>query len=160
MTLQLTSEQVWIELNKQLFAVLGMVTLKGEARTAGVVYTVHDHKIYLSTGNDSWKVRHIQRNPHVSLTVPIAKRIPIMPWIKIPAATITFSGQARVFDAAGASHDILQALFRGLESDTDQLETISIVEITPIGDFVTYGVGVSLRQMRFPHKARGRASTV
>jgi nitroimidazol reductase NimA-like FMN-containing flavoprotein (pyridoxamine 5'-phosphate oxidase superfamily) len=160
MTLQLTSEQVWIELNKQLFAVLGMVTLKGEARTVGVVYTVHDQKIYFSTSKDSWKVRHIQRNPHVSLTVPIAKRIPVMPWVKIPAATITFSGQARVVDATGASHDILQALFRGLESDTDQLETISIVEITPIGDFVTYGVGVSLMQMRFPQKARGRASTV
>jgi uncharacterized pyridoxamine 5'-phosphate oxidase family protein len=160
MTLQLTSDQVWTELNKQLFAVLGMVTLKGEARTVGVVYVVHDHKIYLSTAKDSWKVRHIQRNPHVSLTVPIAKRIPIMPWVKIPAATITFSGQARVFDAAGVGHDILRALFRGLESDTDQLETISIIEITPIGDFVTYGVGVSLMQMRFPQKARGRASTV
>jgi nitroimidazol reductase NimA-like FMN-containing flavoprotein (pyridoxamine 5'-phosphate oxidase superfamily) len=124
----------------------------------GVVYTVHDHKIYLSTGKDSWKVRHIQRNPHVSITVPIAMRIPIMPWIKIPAATITFSGQARVFDATEASSDIRQALFRGLEADPDQLATASIVEIAPVGDFVTYGVGVSLMQMRFPEKARGRAS--
>jgi len=158
MTLQLTSDQVWIELKKQLFAIVGMVTPKGEARTVGVVYTVHDHKIYLSTGKDSWKVRHIQRNPHVSITVPITKRIPIMPWIKIPAATITFSGQARVFDAIEASGDIRQALFRGLETNPDQLATASIVEIAPVGDFVTYGVGVPLMQMRFPEKARGRAS--
>jgi hypothetical protein len=158
MTLQLTSDQVWKELQKELFAVLGMVTSKGEARTVGVVYIVHDHKIYLSTRKDSWKVRHIQRNPHVSITVPIAKRVPLMPWIKIPAATITFSGQARAFDATEASNDIRQALFRGVETDTNNLAA-AIVEIAPIGDFVTYGVGVPLMRMRFPEKARGRAST-
>jgi nitroimidazol reductase NimA-like FMN-containing flavoprotein (pyridoxamine 5'-phosphate oxidase superfamily) len=159
MTLQLTAEQVWKELGKELFAVLGMVTLKGEARTVGVVYIVRDHKIYISTGKDSWKVRHIQRNPHVSITVPIAKRIPIMPWIKIPAATITFSGQATVWDATEAKGDILQALFRGVESEAGKLATISIVEIVPTGDFTTYGVGIPLMQMRVPEKARGRAST-
>jgi hypothetical protein len=159
MTVQLTSDQVWTELNKQLFAVVGMVTSKGEARTVGVVYAAHDHKLYVATSKDTWKARHIQHNPHVSITVPIAKRIPVMPWIKIPAATITFAGQARVFDAAEASGEIRQALFRGLEADPDQLATASIVEITPIGDFVTYGIGVPLMQMRFPEKARGRAST-
>ncbi len=33
----------------------------------------------------------------------------------------------------------------------------SIVEITPIGDFVTYGIGVSLMTMRDQVAARGRA---
>ena len=35
----ITSEQVWTELKKEIFAVLGMVTAKGQARTVGVVYT-------------------------------------------------------------------------------------------------------------------------
>jgi hypothetical protein len=32
-----------------------------------------------------------------------------------------------------------------------------LVEITPVGEFVTYGVGVRLMDMREPEKARGRA---
>ena len=84
MTQPLTTTQVWNELGKELFAVLGMVTAKGEARTVGIVYTAQDRKIYIATGNDSWKARHTQNNPNVSLTVPIAKRIPFLPWIKIP----------------------------------------------------------------------------
>jgi len=99
MTQQLTSEQVWTELKKEIFAVLGVVNSKGEARTVGLVYIVYDHKIYVSTEKDAWKTRHIQSNPHVSITVPIAKRIPILFWIKIPQATITFSGMAKVFEA-------------------------------------------------------------
>jgi nitroimidazol reductase NimA-like FMN-containing flavoprotein (pyridoxamine 5'-phosphate oxidase superfamily) len=79
MSLELTSEQVWKELEKEIFAVLGMVTAKGEARPVGVVYIVHNRKLYISTGNKSWKARHVGGNPHVSITVPIAKRVPIMP---------------------------------------------------------------------------------
>jgi len=157
MSQQITSDQVWKELKKELFAVLGMVTAKGEARTVGIVYIVHDHKIYISTGKDTWKTRHVLSNPHVSITVPIAKRIPLMPWIKIPAATITFSGKAKVLEAKNMEGEVLRALFRGLETGTDKLENISVLEIEPLGDFITYGIGMPLMQMRFPEKARGRA---
>jgi hypothetical protein len=157
MTQQLSSDLVWKELKQELFAVLGMVTAKGEARTIGIVYIVHDYKIYISTEKDAWKTRHVQSNPHVSITVPIAKRIPIMPWIKIPAATITFSGKAKVFEAKAMEGDILHALFHGLESDPEKLAGMSVLEIEPLGDFVTYGIGIPLMQMRYPEKARGRA---
>jgi uncharacterized pyridoxamine 5'-phosphate oxidase family protein len=156
MTQQLNSKQVWNEIRKEIFAVLGMVTSKGEARTIGIVYVVHDHKIYISTSKDSWKARHVQRNPHVSITVPIAKRIPFLPWIKIPAATITFSGNAKVFDPQKLGDDILHPLLQGIEKDAEKLSTISVLEIEPVGDFVTFGVGIPLMQMRFPEKARGR----
>lgn len=157
MTLQLTSEQVWNELTKELFAVLGMVNPKGEARTVGIVYIVHDHKLYISTEKEAWKTRHVQRNPHVSITVPIAKRIPILPWIKIPAATITFSGMAKVLDAKNVQDDILHALFHGLETNQEMLATTVIFEIEPQGEFITYGIGIPLMQMRDREKARGRA---
>jgi hypothetical protein len=153
---QLTSEQVWKEIKKEIFAILGMVTTKGEARTIGIVYIVHDHKIYISTSKDSWKAHHIQCNPHVSITVPIAKRIPFIPWIKIPAATITFSGQAKVFDPQKLGADILHPLLQGVEKDTEKLSTLSILEVEPVGHFVTFGIGIPLMQMRFPEKARGR----
>ena len=86
-----------------------MVTAHQESRTAGVMYTVRDRKLYFSTHTSAWKTRHITANPHVSATIPIAKRIPVMPWIKIPAATITISGTARVFPASEVSPDLLVA---------------------------------------------------
>jgi len=160
MAQQISSELVWNELKKELFAVLGMVTAQGEARTVGIVYIVHANKLYISTKEESWKARHVKSNPNVSITVPIAKRIPVMSWIKIPQATITFSGRAQVFDAKDVSREILHALMRGLEADPDQLAGLSVLEIEPQGEFVTYGIGIPLMQMRFPEKARGRAPVV
>ena len=156
MSSQLTGERVWDELEKELFAVLGMVTSKGEARTVGIVYTVHDRKIYIATGMDSWKARHTQHNPHVSLTVPIAKRIPFLPWVKIPAATITFSGIAQVLSADQVGEGVKHSLLRGIETP-ELLASMCIIQIEPVGDFITYGVGVPLMQMRDTQKARGRA---
>lgn len=63
--LQLASELVWESLKKELFAVLGMVTDKSEARTVGVVYIVHEHKLYIVTGKDTWK-RSMGSRMHMS----------------------------------------------------------------------------------------------
>lgn len=157
MTLQLSSAQVWQAIEKELFAVIGMVTARQEARTVGVVYVVWEGKLYIGTGKDTWKARHIHHNPHVSVTIPIAKRIPFMPWVKIPAATISFSGAARVLPAADTSPDLLRAIFRGMADDPARVADSCLIEVTPQGEFVTYGVGVSLMEMRDPTKARGRA---
>ncbi|MBX3086659.1 MAG: pyridoxamine 5'-phosphate oxidase family protein [Anaerolineae bacterium] len=157
MILQLPSELVWKVLKQELFAVLGMVTDKGEARTVGVVYAVHDQKLYLTSGKDTWKVHHMSRHPHVSMTVPIAKRIPFLPWIKIPSATITFAGMACVESAQNVSQEILQSLLRGLQMDAETLAGLCVIEIEPVGDFVTYGVGVPMMTMRHPDQSRGRA---
>jgi hypothetical protein len=158
MSQSLTTEQAWNALEKELFAVLGMVTSKNEARTAGIVYVVRDRKLYIATGAKTWKARHVGANPHVSLTVPIAKRIPFLPWIKIPAATVTFAGTARILPAATASPDLLRAAFRHKAEDRGMVAESCLIEVTPVGDFVTYGVGVPLMQMREPERARGRAS--
>lgn len=160
MPLPLSSEQVWQVIEKELFAVLGMVTARGEARTAGVVYVVRGHKLVVATGQDTWKARHIAANPHVSVTIPIAKRIPLMPWIKIPAATITFSGTARVFPARDASPNLLRAVLRQAAQDEEVLANTCLIEVTPEKEFVTYGVGVPLMRMRDPALARGRTPVV
>ncbi len=158
MTLQLSSELVWRELDKGLFAVLGMVTAKGEARTVGVVYVVRDGKLYIGTERDTWKARHIGKNPHVSVTVAIPKHIPFLPWVKIPPATITFSGVAAVLYPEHVESEVLSSLLRGLEITSDIRSTLCLIEVKPAGDFITYGVGVSLMTMRHPEKAYGRAS--
>lgn len=158
MTTQLTTEMVWQELEKQIFAVLGVVTAKNEARTVGIVYVIYEGRLYITSQRSAWKVRHIAQNPHVSLTVPIHKRIPVMPWIKIPAATITFSGTAVIQDPANLPADLLHKLYRGLELDEKVMAEACVLAVTPSGDFITYGVGVSLMTMRDPQKARGRTA--
>lgn len=160
MTLQLTTEQVWKEIEQNLFAVLGMVTPNGEARTVGIVYAVYDHKLYIGTYKQTWKVKHVEHNPHVSITVAIAKNIPLLPWIKIPAATITFAGVARILDNQEVKAEILKALYRGVKKDENAIAASCVIEVTPQGEFITYGVGIPLMQMRFPDKARGRAAVL
>ncbi len=158
MTLQLSSTQVWQAIEKELFAVIGMVTARQEARTVGVVYVAQQGKLYIGTGKDTWKARHICHNPHISVTIPIAKRIPFMPWVKIPAATITFAGMARVLPASETSPDLLRAIFRDVANDAARMADSCLIEVTPQGEYITYGVGVSLMQMRDPAQARGRAA--
>ena len=50
MTQELTTDRVWEAIERELFAVIGMVTAAGEARTAGIVYIVRDRKLYIGTG--------------------------------------------------------------------------------------------------------------
>ena len=158
MSAPLTTDQVWREIERNLFGVLGLVTAKGEARTVGIVYIVRSRKLYIGSLKSAWKVRHVAGNPHCSMTIPIAKRIPFLPWIKIPAATITFAGTARILDADTAGPEIRAALYRGMAEDAVKMETSCVIEMTPIGDFITYGIGMPMIQMRDPEKARGRAA--
>jgi hypothetical protein len=157
MPAQITTGQVWNAIQRQMFAVVGMVTAKGESRTAGIVYLVQDRKLYFGTHRSAWKTKHLASNPNVSMTVTIAKRIPFMPWVKIPPATVTFSGTASILEPENVSSSIVERLHEGLEED-GSVEQSVIVEVSPQGDFVTYGIGVSLRTMRKPAEAQGRVS--
>jgi hypothetical protein len=160
MKMNLTTEQVWETVEKNNFAVVGMVTPRGEARTVGVVYIVRNHRLYVGTERSSWKARHISENPHVSITIPISKRIPFMPWIKIPSATITFSGRASVMEPGEAPIGVMPLLFRGLERNPTDISASCVIEVAPEKDFLTYGVGMPLLQMRNPEKARRRVSVL
>ncbi len=152
-----TTDMVWSELEKQLFGVMGMVTAEGQSRTSGVVYIVQDRKIYVGARATSWKVRHIEKNPNISLTATIHKSLKLMPWIKIPPATITFNGTARVLMPEDIDGALLREVYGDIARDPEAMVRSRIIEMEPSGDFVTYGVGVSLRDMRYPDRARGRA---
>jgi hypothetical protein len=157
MPARITTEEVWREVDKHFFAVLAFVTARGEARSAGIVYAVRGREVYIATEIGSWKVRHITANPHVSLTVTIPKRVPFMPWIPIPPATITFQGDASIHDIKEAPPEINQKLLRGLKLSAEELAALCIIQVRPVGDFVTYGVGVSMQTMRKPELSHGRA---
>lgn len=153
---QVTAAQVWTQLENHLFGVVGLVTAKGEARTVGIVYLVRDRKLYFCTDANAWKTKHLRGNPSVSMTVPIAKRIPFLPWINIPAATITFSGRGRVLDLTEVPAEIPDTLLKDLKPAEELRQHTSVVEMTPRGDFITYGVGVPLKSMLKPAEAGGR----
>ncbi len=153
MNLHLTPQQIWDEVEKHNFAVVGTVTAKGEPRTVGIVDVVDDHQLYIGADRTAWKTRHIEGNPHVSATVPIPERVPLMPWIEVPAATITFSGTARIPEKQDLGAELLDQLYR----HDDGRGAWCAIEMTPERDFVTYGVGVSLLAMRSPARSRSRA---
>jgi general stress protein 26 len=152
-----STDIVWDAIKKEFFAVLGMVTKESETRSTGIVYTVNDNKLYIGTGLESWKTHHIRLNPEVSITIPIPKRIPLIPWIKIPQATISFSGTARIIPAVEAEDNILHSVYRHMADDQELMKESCLIEVLPKGDFITYGVGISLMEMRNPELARGIA---
>jgi hypothetical protein len=156
MMASISTDLVWAEIETHRFAVLSYVTPKAEARSAGVVYIVRDRKLYMRARTDSWKARHIRLNPRVALNVTIPKRIPFIPWIKIPAATIALNGAARVIAAEDADPEVIEALTRAIPDHSELVAQISIIEVEPTGHILTYGVGVPLLAMRDPKTARSR----
>ncbi len=147
-----TSAEVWESIDQENFAVLGMVTKRDESRTAGICYVVDDHKIYIGASRSQWKTKHVAQNPAVSLTVVISRRIPFLPWIKVPATTITFKGTARVL----GKDDLTEALFQKVYRHDEETSDWCAIEVTPAGDFITYGLRMSALQMRHPDRARAR----
>ena len=156
MPASITTDFVWAEIERRRFAVLSYVTPTAEARSAGVVYIARDRKLYTRAGSDSWKARHIRLNPQVALVVTIPKRIPFLPWVRIPAATIALHGTARVIGARDADPGVMRALASSVPDHSELKARTSIIEIEPTGHFLTYGVGVPLLVMRDPSRARYR----
>ena len=154
-----TTAEVWKVIDEEIFGVLAFSNAKGEPRSAGIWYTVEDRQLLIPSARSAWKVRHIEANPAVSMTITIPKRIPFMPFLKIPAATITFQGTATIEDVDALSAGTRKALFRGLEMDQDLARDTAVIRVTPHGDFVTYGVAMPMTQMRKPELASGRAPT-
>ncbi|SFR68541.1 Pyridoxamine 5'-phosphate oxidase [Agromyces sp. CF514] len=152
-----TNGEVWKAISAENFMVIGMVTARGESRTAGVMHAVHDERIWFTSHDLAWKTRHISANRNVSITVPVAKRVPLMPWIKIPAATVTFSGDAEIVPVAEMPEHVRSALLDDIDvSDGGDHGHVIGVSVRPRGDFVTYGVGVSALGMRDTEAAAGR----
>ena len=75
--------------------------------------------------------------------------------LPIPPATISFHASAIVHPASslegGSLPEQLASLLPALRRTESRL-----IEIQPVGEFLTYGLGVSLKQMRSPALASGR----
>jgi pyridoxamine 5'-phosphate oxidase-like protein len=154
---RLTTEQVWRQLVKASFAVLGHVTPAGEPRSSGVVYKTVGQRLYIAIAPDSWKARHIAVSRRVAVTVPVRRGGLLSLVLPIPPATISFHGTAIVHPADSPQ---VRSLLNELASllPEERRASAAVIEVIPEGSFVTYGVGVSLAQMRDPAAARARVS--
>lgn len=150
MSLPTTADEIWPYVEKWPFGVLSFVTPKGESRSAGVMFKVKNRELYVLTGPETWKAKHIRKNPNVSMTVTV-QRLPIR-IRQAPPAVITFSGIATVLDMADVADDIRKALTRGI----DDISDVCAIKIVPAGRFVTYGIGIPVMQMRHPEKSIAR----
>lgn len=155
MAARLTSEQVWHQLTKASFAVLGYVTPAGEPRSSGVVYTTVGRRLYVAVASDSWKARHVAASRRVAVTVPVRRGGLLSLVAPIPPATIGFHATAVVHPAdAPQVGSLLKEL--GSLLPAERRASACLIEILPEGVFVTYGLGVSLSKMRDPAAARAR----
>ncbi len=154
---RITSADVWRALDHASFAVVSYVTPRGEPRSSGIVYTTIGHRLYLAVAPDSWKARHIALNPQVSVTVPVRRGGLLTLMMPIPPATISFRADTIVHPPGSLAGSEIE---RGLSSllPPERRNEACVIEIIPEGEFVTYGLGVSLMQMRSPSLARGRVA--
>ncbi len=153
-----TTEHVWEALDRAFFGVLAFVNADGHPRTAGVCYVVDGRSLFISSDKATWKVRHIDGNPNVAMTVTIAKRVPFLPFIKVPAASISFKGDAELLDVGDVDESVFARLPRGKERDPEVLENTAIIRVIPRGRFATFGIGMPITQMRKHEEAHGRTA--
>lgn len=151
----LSANQVWRKLNKASFAVVSYVTPAGEPRSSGVVYKDVDRRLFIAVAADGWKARHIAASGRVSVTVPVRRGGLLSLVLPIPPATVSFHAAAKVHPA-GSQEAVSRSKELGGLLPPERQESACIVEIVPEGEFVTYGLGVSLMEMRTPAIARAR----
>lgn len=147
----ITSDRVWRELEKATFAVISHVTPEGKPRSSGVVCTAVDHRLYLVTAPESWKARQIATGDEVAVTVPIHRGGLMTLVAPIPPATISFHAIATVHPAGtAAAESVPKKLASLLPRDH---RSGCLIELSPRGVFLTYGIGVSLMDMAKPEAA-------
>ncbi|HEX7023250.1 MAG TPA: pyridoxamine 5'-phosphate oxidase family protein [Gemmatimonadales bacterium] len=149
---RLSTEQVWHALERASFAVVSYVTPAGEPRSSGVLYTVVGQRLYVAIAPDSWKARHIPASGRVAVTVPVRRGGILSLLFPIPPATVSFHAKARVHPASSPEIQSLKELEPLLPAE--RRDASAVPEIIPEGRFLTYGLGVSLMQMRDPAAAR------
>jgi hypothetical protein len=150
----LSCSAVWSALEKASFAVVSHVCPSGEPRSSGVVYGVVNRRLYVAVAADGWKARQIANGQEVAVTVPVRRGRILSLLMPIPPATITFRATATIhpagsLDVKSVSKDLAKLV------PEERKDSSVIIELAPKGRFLTYGIGVSLMDMRDPTLARG-----
>jgi len=110
------------------------------------------HRVYVVTAADSWKARQISTGDEVAVTVPIRRGGLLSLVAPIPPATVSFHAKATVHPAGSVS---IGKVPKKLASQLpkERRSAGCLLELAPEGNFLTYGLGVSLRDMAKPETA-------
>jgi hypothetical protein len=151
-----TFELVLQHLRRRHFAVLSTISRESAPHSVGVTYRVsrpgRDVVIYVMTRRHLHKARNIAENPHVSVVVPLTRRLL---WF-LPPPVIQLHGQAEILDWTDEEGTVVFRHFwmgrRILEAYRESHrrgETrICFLKITPDPMISTYMVGSSVRELR------------
>jgi Pyridoxamine 5'-phosphate oxidase len=148
----LTTERVWNEIEKASFAIISYVTPAGKPRSSGVMCAAVGHRLYVVTAADSWKARQISKGDEVAVTVPIRRGGLLSLVAPIPPATVSFHARVTVRPAGSFG---IESVPKKLVSHLppERRRGGCLLELMPGGDFLAYGLGVSLLGMTKPHAA-------
>lgn len=144
-----TNEAVWLALAKASFAILSHVNAAGAPRSSGVVYGVADRRLFVAVAADGWKARLIANGDEVAVTVPVRRGGILALLVPIPPATITFHARATVHAAGSLDIGSVSKDLEKLVPETRKAGSC-VLELVPEGQFLTYGIGVSLMAMANP----------
>lgn len=152
---RLTTEQVWLQVAKASFAVLGSVTPSGEPRFSGAVYKLIEGRLYVAVAPGSWKARHVAASGRVAVTVPVRRGGLLSLGAPIPPTTISFHGAALVHPAGEPQ---ARTRLRELTSRIPKQRQAAgaVLEVVPEGEFLTYGLGEALPKLLDPAAAQAR----
>ena len=153
---RLSFDTVLKELQKSHFGVLSTVTKDGRSHSAGVFYSLSPSarplEIYVMTRTKLKKARNIMNNSNVSFVVPLRRRF--LTFVSSPC--IEFQGHAEIIDwkdEIGVAAFKTSFMGRTIVNAYDDMyrqgdTTICFLRITPDPTIFTYGVGVSVWEMR------------
>lgn len=146
------------ELRRRSFGILGTVSRDGRPHATGVAYVASaigkPLAMYVVTDTGTKKVRNITHNPNVSFVIPIPRTLMTM----VPMSCIQFQGKARILAAGdtGAVESLkstrIGRMMLGTATEANKEDTggkpVCFIVITPDSVIHTYGIGMSLLQMR------------
>lgn len=153
---RVTFELVLSQLRKRDFAVLSTADAEGNPHEAGVSYGVsrpgRDFALYVMTRRHLKKARNIAQNPHVSLVIPITRRLL---WF-LPPPTVQLHGHAEILDQSDEEGTEVfrhfwmgRRILEGYSEAQRRGETrICFLKITPEPVISTYMVGYSVWEVR------------
>lgn len=150
-----TIDQIWREIERGSFAVLGHVTPEGEPRSSGVVYRAVGRRLYIAVAPESWKARHIEASGRVSVVVPVRRGGILALVAPIPPATISFHATAVVHPSGPIGDGEVGRALAGM-IPAERRARARVIELAPEGAFLTFAIGGSLRDMMEPAKAMAR----
>ncbi|MHA1924304.1 MAG: pyridoxamine 5'-phosphate oxidase family protein [Candidatus Thorarchaeota archaeon] len=143
------------EVRRKTFGVLSAVDAKGRPHSTGILYGVSPPKskfaLYILTEEGYAKVRHIKRNPNVSLVVTFPHY-----YIRFaPAGYVMFRGTAELVpfidsEAQWAfSQKRILRMIQGI--DPEILEKAVFIKLNPEPTVFCYGVGIGIIKLRREH---------